>query len=67
VAVLRARWRGELARLPEGDEVCKAVEQADEGGQDEGVQRREGPGLGGVEVGRCPQVGGDAGDAGGQG
>jgi len=56
-----------LARLPEGDEVCKAVEQADEGGQDEGVQRREGPGLGGVEVGRCPQVGGDAGDAGGQG
>ena len=57
----------ELAGLPEGDEVFEAGEQAGEGGEDEGVQRRDHARLGGAVFGCGVQVGGDTGDLDGQG
>ncbi len=67
----RARgWSGEggqLAGLPEADEVFEAVEQAGEGGEDEGVQRRDDAGFGIVAIDLRTDASGEAGDVVGQG
>ena len=55
-----------MAGLPEGEEVVEAGEQAGEGGEDEGVQCRDHPGLGRVVVGLGAEFGMDAGDVLGQ-
>ena len=56
-----------MARLPEGKELGEAVEQAGEGGQDEGVHGCDRPGLGGGAVGLRTQLRRDGGEVVGQG
>lgn len=51
---------GELAGPPEFDQVFQTIEQAGKGGQDEDMQGRHDPSLGGVLLGRGAHVGGDA-------
>ena len=58
---------GELAGLPEFHHLFETAEQAGEGCQDEGVQCRHEPGLGGLVVGHRAHAGSDAGDVLGQG
>jgi len=57
---------GELAGLPECQHGFKPGEQAGEAGENEGVQCRHRPGLGGVIVGFGAEPGEDAGDLQGQ-
>ena len=59
--------REQLAGPPEGEHLFQAGEQARQGGEDEGVQRRNHPGAGGLVIGLGAQAGGDAGDVLGQG
>jgi len=58
---------GKLARLPKGGHVRQAAEQARQGGEDEGVQLRHQPGLGGTAGGLRARAGSDAGEGLGQG
>jgi len=57
---------GELAGLPEFDQVLQARQQQGQGGEDEGVECRHQPGLGGVAVGFGTGGGSEAGDVAGQ-
>ena len=62
--------RGKLAGLPEGNEVGETVDKLGEGGDDEGVQRRNRRGpkgdpqgeIGGVRTRLRPHRGGDVGE-----
>ncbi len=58
---------GKLAGLPEFDEVFEAAEDADEEGQNQGVQSRDQPRLGCGEGGFGAEVGAQGGDVHGQG
>jgi len=51
---------GELAGLPEVEEMFEAGEQADEAGDDAGLQRRDHAGLGGESGGLGAHVGQEA-------
>jgi hypothetical protein len=57
----------ELAGLPQRDQILQPADQADQRGEDEGVQRRHQPGLGGGRFGRGAQVRREGGDVPGQG
>jgi len=56
----------ELARRPEGDDVVEAGDQAGQGVQNEGVQGRDQPGLGGVVSGVRADTGQQGGGLAGQ-
>ncbi len=56
-------WRGEEAGAPEGDHAVQAGDDADEEGENQGVQRRDQAGFGGQTVGLRAQLGQEAGDA----
>ncbi len=58
--------RGKQAGAPEFDHLLQTVEQAGQGGEDEHVQGRHNPGLGGVIVGLGTDGGGKVGDVLGQ-
>ena len=62
----RSGQRRKLAGLPEVDEMLQAQEQPGQAGQNEGVQRRDHPGLGGMMVGLGTHGGGDGRDMKGQ-
>ena len=59
-------WR-QLARLPQIEHGAEVGENLRQGGQDEGVQGRDQPGLGGLVGSLRAHVRGDAGDLLGQG
>jgi len=56
-----------LAGLPEFDHVLEAAEQADEAGLDQGLNRRDHPGPGGMGGGFRAQIDQHGGDGAGQG
>jgi len=55
-----------LTRAPELDHFCELVEQAGEGGEDDGVQRCDRPAAGGMVACVGVDAGGEAGDTVGQ-
>ena len=63
----RREGRGDDAGGPKRDEMFQAGEQAGECCEDEGVQRGDYPGPGGLFLGQGAQIGADGGDSGGQG
>ncbi len=56
-----------MARLPEGDQMLEAGDEAGKGCENEGVQRRDQPIMGCLMVGLGADRGGNAGDVLGQG
>ena len=70
---VRRRWRGcgagrgQLAGLPEVEQIFEPGEQAGEGGENQGVQSRDHPGLRGALVGFGTDGGGDGASLCGQG
>ena len=61
------RRRQQLSGLPEGKQVVEPGQEAGEGRKDEGVQRRDYPGAGGMVIGLGAHVGREGGDVLGQG